>query len=474
MKKLLLLKAPFISLIRLSAMTLIVLFLLAGPGSGTISAQTTKIIVERIGDGTTALTNAAFPVTILEFLTSGTLARTYSFQGTGDSKQTDSGSATSNGYLNVYNGYIGVPGYNADLGTSSVAGTNTKVVSILDTTLVFLSRTLFPTEAPIPYTANNFRSVVPVASNIFYTTGTGNAPTGGVWYFNGTGFVQISSTETGQPTNTRNIEIYNNQLYISSATGSFLGISSVGAGLPVTGPQTAILVVDLGTGGSAYGFVMFDTNGDNILDRTYVADDRTNSTNGGINRFDFNGSAWVRTAAFRFDMANQKLSDATAGVVSIRGLAGTWNATTGATLYATTTEGSDNKLITFVDAPGQAWSTSTSFSILASAGANMVFRGVDVSVTGVISNVERTRSAGGTTSLRLYPNPASSKIVITDLEAGAGISIYNVAGELKMRTRAVGSHDEIDVTSLPAGIYFVRTDGGPGSAPGSAKVMITR
>lgn len=77
-------------------------------------------------------------------------------------------------------------------------------------------------------------------------------------------------------------------------------------------------------------------------------------------------------------------------------------------------------------------------------------------------------------SIRLYPNPASSKIVITDLEAGTGISIYNVAGELKMRTRAVGSHDEIDVTSLPAGIYFVRTDGGPGSVPGSARVMITR
>lgn len=477
MKKLLLLKAPFISLIRLSAMTLIVLFLLAGPGSGTISAQTTKIIVERVGDGSGSLGTSAVPITILEYLTNGTLQRSYSFQPTGDTKQTDAGSATASGYFNAYNGYVAVPGYNSDAGTAAVGVLNEKVVSILDTAMILESRSLFPTGGPSaippsPYSGSNLRSAIPTGTNTFYTSGnsSGTPATGGVWYYNGTAFTQVSST----PNNVRNIEIYNNQLYISSGSSPYLGVSSIGTGLPTTGDQAANLIIDMGASASTYGFVLFDTNGDNTLDRAYVADDRATNANGGISRFDFDGTTWVKVSAFGFNITEEKFSDATSGVVSIRGLAGSWSATTGATLYATTTEANNNRLITFVDAPGQAWSTSTSFSILASAGTNMAFRGVDLSVTGVISNVERARSAGGTTSLRLYPNPASSKIVITDLEAGAGISIYNVAGELKMRTKAVGSHDEIDVTSLPAGIYFVRTDGGPGSVPGSAKVMITR
>ena len=63
---------------------------------------------------------------------------------------------------------------------------------------------------------------------------------------------------------------------------------------------------------------------------------------------------------------------AAVGFAGIRGLAGTWDAVNGAQLYATTTETSNNRLISIVD----NGSTPTTATNLAAAGTNYVFRGV--------------------------------------------------------------------------------------------------
>lgn len=348
-----------------------------------------SIIVERIGDGVTGLAGAAAAVAVIEYAASGGAPlSTVLLPSSGSDQVTDSASATSNGYLNVHAGLVAVPGYNSALGTASVASTNTKVATLLDASGSVASRTLFPTggpagEPPSPFSGNNFRSMIATGANTFYSVGTasGTPNTGGVWYYNGSAFTQISSTATGQPTNLRVVNIFGNQLYVSSGSGAFLGISSVGSGLPTEANQTATLQIDLGTGGSAYGFVMFDTDGNGSLDRAYVADERATAANGGINRFDLSDSAWTRTGtAFRFDTATGLLSSATASVVSIRGLTGSYDsATSTATLFATTTETTNNRLVSLVDTG--TLSTSTSFATLATAGANYVFRGVDLFVT---------------------------------------------------------------------------------------------
>jgi hypothetical protein len=129
---------------------------------------------------------------------------------------------------------------------------------------------------------------------------------------------------------------------------------------------------------------MFDTNADNVLDRAYVADDRTNALTAGINRFDFSSGAWSRTSAFRFDTTSGLLSSGTSGanIASIRGLAGTYDSLTStASLFATTTEASNNRLISFADSG--SLSTSTPFTTLGQAGNNQVFRGVDLSPVAV-------------------------------------------------------------------------------------------
>ena len=357
-----------------------------------------SLVVERIGDGSTTLSNASAAISVLEVTTSGSLSQTITLPSSGTTPQTDSGSASSNGYLNTYFsggvGYVSVPGLNLATGTVSAAGLNVKVNSTLDATGNVINRTLFPTSGPTgtppsPFSGNNYRSSIATSGSTFYATGhsSGSPVTGGAWYFDGTAFTQVSSTATGQVTNLRNVEIYNNRLFFSTGSGTTRGVYSIGSGLPTTSGQTATSFINMGSVAEAYGFVLFDTNNDSTLDLAYVADDRTTVTAGGINRFDFSGGAWSQTgSAFRFDTSSSLLTTGTAAsggsLVSIRGLTGSYDAATStATLFATTTQTSNNSLISFLDTG--SLSTSTTFNTLQSAGTNFVFRGVDVSPVAV-------------------------------------------------------------------------------------------
>lgn len=355
--------------------------LFTSTSANAVNLTVGNILVERLGNGTTALSNAATDIAVLEFTTSGSAIQTISFPSTGATQQTDSGSASSNGYLSSYNGFVAVTGNNSSAGTVSVAGLNTKVTSVLDNTGAVVNRTTYPTGGPTgtpvsPFSGNNLRSAIATGSNTFYASGTasGTPNTGGVWYSDGASFTQISSTATGQPTNLRNVEIFNNQLYVSSASGTFLGISKIGTGLSTTSGQTVSLEINMGTGASPYGFVMFDTNRDSLLDTAFIADDRT-AAGGGLQKWTFNGSAWVNSYSLRFDAAAGSLSaTATTGFAGIRGLTGSYDDATGFTLFATTTETSNNRIVSIVDNgtnPG-------TYTTLASAGANNVFRGIDI------------------------------------------------------------------------------------------------
>lgn len=342
-----------------------------------------NLVVERIGDGGTTLSGAAFPVAVLEYTPSGSLAQTIAFPTTGGDQQSDAGSAASNGYLNSFNGFISVPGSNSAVGTANVLSLNTKVNSIIGTSGTVLNRTLFPTGGPTgtppsPFSGSNFRSSIATSGSTFYATGaaTGSPNTGGAWYFDGSAFTQVSSTTTGQPINARNVEIYNNQLYVSSGASTGYGIWSVGAGQPTAAGQSSTLLINASTvgagNGSPYGFVMFDTNNDSTLDLAYVADDRS-GIGGGLQKWTFNGTSWSSAWALLVNASNNLSATSGAGFAGLRGLTGSYAGGT-ATLFATTTETSNNRLISIID----AGTTPTAAMGVATAGANYVFRGVDV------------------------------------------------------------------------------------------------
>ena len=336
-----------------------------------------NLVIERVGDGTATLSSAATAVTVIEMNKSGTTQQTLSLPTSGSTQVTDSGSATSNGYLNVYNGLLAVSGYNAASGTASVAASNTKVGTVIgsDGNVSTATRTLFPTSGTMPFTANNFRSMIATGANTFYASGTGSGTpsTGGIWYANNGSFTQISSTATGQPTNMRNVEIYGGNLYTSSAATSGYGVWQVGTGLATTAGQTSTLVINAGSGASTYGFVMFDTNGDGTNDLAYLADDRT-TAGGGLQKWVLTGGTWTNSWSLLVNASGATSATAGTGFAGIRGLTGTWDAVNGAQLFATTTETNNNRVIAFSD----TGTTPTSFTNLASAGTNYAFRGVDL------------------------------------------------------------------------------------------------
>ncbi len=391
-----------------------------------------NVVVERIGNGSTTLSSAAFPVAVLEYNTDGSSVQTLTTEFTESNLLTDSGSATSNGYLGASGQYLAVPGYNTAVATASVAGLNTKAANILNASGAVATRVLFPTGGPSgtppsPYSGNNFRSIVPTGVNTFYTggTATGSPNTGGVWYYDGTAFIQVSSI-TGTPlTNVRNVGVFGGQLFVSSASGSFFGISKVGSGTPTTSGQTTTILIDLGASASPYGFVFFDTDGNSVLDRAYFADDRAISgTEGGLHRWDWNGSLWVKTYSRLFDTNTSALTTSNGtGIFAIRGLTGTFSGET-ATLYATTTEPNNNRLVRIVD----SGNTPTAFTTLASSGsANYVFRGVAMAPAAPVSIPILTIAATDAAAAELGADAGTFRITRTGDTTNALSVSYTLA-----------------------------------------------
>jgi hypothetical protein len=352
--------------------------LCAGQTAAAGESYPSALVVETLGNAGTSLNSDATSISLSVFTASGTYLRTLTSQFQNSTLLTDSGSASSNGYLNTYAGYMAVSGLNVAPGTEDAATLNEKATNIIDPLAQVVGRTVFPTggatgDPRSPFSGGNFRSVIPTSANTFYATGTSNGSpsTGGVWHYDGADFVRVSSTQN----NIRNVEIYGDQLYVTSGTSGFQGISTVGTGLPTTAGATTSLAIATGTGSSPYGFVIFDTNKDGTMDLAFVADDRP-SVGGGIQRWDLNSSnVWTNTYSLLFNTGSERLTTSTgAGIVGIRGLTGVWEEETGtAALFATTTETSRNYLVTLYD----EGTTPTSFRRLARAGENSVFRGLD-------------------------------------------------------------------------------------------------
>ena len=315
-----------------------------------------NLVVSVMGDGSAALTSAATPVFLNEFTTAGTLVRTLAMptaaSGT-NHRFSNSGSATSEGFLtrSADGRYLLLAGYDAAVGTASVVSTtsaaNPRIVGRVD----MLDSIDTSTALGDAYSGNNIRSATSTNGMDLWTGGTASSG-GSVRYttLGGTTSTQLSTTIT----NIRVVNIFNGQLYCSSATGSFQGVSTVGSGTPTTSGQTITLLPGFPTasGPSSYDFWLADAS------TMYVADDRTNGS-GGVQKWAFNGSAW----SLQYTLASS-------AATGLRSITGATDPGSGQNLmYGITT---DNKLVSVIDA-----GAGSSFNVLATAPANTAFRGVE-------------------------------------------------------------------------------------------------
>ncbi len=304
------------------------------------------LVVERVGNGTSHLTNSATPVFLQTYDLDGTLLSS-AILPSGPQRPTsppyhlmESGTADSDGQLTrSANGLlIQAPGYNATNGEPEITSSSALIVR----RSIGLMNTAGVVDTSVAATmldSNNFRSVVSVDGSAFWAAGKP-----GLTYLSGGAVTPIVDL------NFRCVNIFNGQLYCTMG-GSGPGIYTVGSGLP-TSPALAFIYLHMpGPSPSPYAFQFNST-----MDCCYIADD---GTNGGVVKFSYTGSAWS---------ANYTLPTG----AGARGLAVDWSQPSLPVLYATTAEGSSNRLVRIVDTgPGSTPRT------LATAPHHTIFRGVD-------------------------------------------------------------------------------------------------
>ena len=326
-----------------------------------------NIVVYRVGDGAAALTSAATASFLDEYTVAGTLVQTINLPTAVSGLNralTNSGTATSEGGMSIspdgkflsFAGYDAAPGATGPGGAGTSIATTTsaltnRVVGILNLSTGAVDTTTALNDA---YSANNIRGAVTDGTNV-WTSGTGATTFGGVHYTT-VGSVGTSTQLSTTPTNVRRVEIFNGQLYIASGSSPFIGISTVGTGLPTTAGQTTTLIAaDPATTtpastGSPYEFFFSDPN------TLYVADDRvTAGTNGGLQKYTMSGGTW--SLAYT-------ISPTTAGLRGITGVV-TGGVTT---LFGTTT---GNTLVSLTDT-----GAGSTFSTLATGAPNTAFRDI--------------------------------------------------------------------------------------------------
>jgi hypothetical protein len=290
-----------------------------------------------------------------QFTTNGALAGSVAIPDESSNAFLASGSATSEGGLTLSpdQRLLLLAGYNMAYSnsTSSLpsagAATVPRVIGALDASGNFAILGLTTNQ----YSSNNFRSATTDGLGNYWGAGANS----GTFYFGG----NLPATVQSTVANSVIIQDLGGNLYFSTSK-STPGIWKI-PGTPVSS-ATPFLFLPTGSGSGPYAFA-FNSN----FTTAYVADD-TLAGKGGIQRWDFSGSAW--TLSYPFTALTN---------VGARGLTVDF---TGPhpIIYATTAESSANRIVTLTDT-GAASIVAT----LATAGVNQLYRGIAFAPTAGVA-----------------------------------------------------------------------------------------
>jgi hypothetical protein len=366
-----------------------------------------NLVVVRIGDGTAPLTPNATAVFLDEYTPAGVLVQSIALPTSvvgANFRLTNSGTATSEGFLNLSsNGlYLLHGGYDAAVGTAAIAGTTSTAVARvvarvdlngnIDTTTA-LGRRVLGRQHPQRDQRRRQQHL---------DRRTASGATGGARYAT---LGSLTSTQLNATlTNTRVIGIEAGQLYVSSSSGAYLGVSTVGTGLPNSSGQTITLLNGFPTtaGPSTYDYFFASAS------TLYVADDRSIMSGGGIQKWTESGGTWT-------------LQYTLAGTTGCRGLTG--YVTGGvATLFATTTQTSANTIVTVTDT-----GAGSAVTTVATAGANTAVRGVRYLASGVVPSVNYCTA--GTTTNGCVATMSSTGTPSVSASSGFTLDVTNVEGQ---------------------------------------------
>jgi hypothetical protein len=390
-----------------------------------------NLVVYRVGDGTNTLVNTGGPVFLDEYTTNGTYVQSIPLpttQSGGNYPFTSSGVATSEGELTTSTDgqYVLLTGYGTNSLSSSLASSQAtnvpRVVARVDVNGNVDTSTALRDFAP----GNNPRSVAsPDGTNLW----VGGAAASVRYALIGT----TNSTQLGTGvTNIRQVHVFNNQVYFSTASGSSFRIGTAGPGLPTTSGQVYTNLPGFPTsGGSPYGYALVAlAAGATNHDTLYVADDNAdnNGLTGGIFKYSLVGSTWTSNGFIS--------APGVRGLVATVQVSGT---TTNALLYGSTggpAAGATGTLYAFTDSTGYNAVPSGSATALITTVANLVFRGITFAPASATP-----------------PPPAAPLKVLSISKAGNDISItWTAPGGTTNAVQATngvgGSYETGDLTDI--------------------------
>jgi hypothetical protein len=347
-----------------------------------------NLVVTQIFDGTgTIAAGAAAPVLLVEIdINTGAIVQTIPLPTVTAGNVhtlTVRGSATSVAHMrrSVDGRYLTCIGYDAPVGTAAVnmtsASTNPRIVARVDASgSVDTSTALtdaFSGQVSPAFSADPRSAVSTDGNDLWLSSSGGLGSSGGVRY---TTFGSTTSTQVSpSPSNTRNIDIFNNQLYVTADSlsgGTFIGVMTVGTGLPTSSGNAASQLPGFPqgptTGQSPYEFFFSDAN------TVYIADDSTLTPTppalpGGIQKWTFDAGTGFWSLAYTINAGLP-------GANGCRGLIGKVDGS-GVTLYATTAD-AITRIVKLVDT-----GAGSSFTILATAptttapATQVLYRGID-------------------------------------------------------------------------------------------------
>jgi len=72
--------------------------------------------------------------------------------------------------------------------------------------------------------------------------------------------------------------------------------------------------------------------------------------------------------------------------------------------------------------------------------------------------ITKINGAESDIKLHIYPNPSNHIITVATTEAHTNgfISLYSISGQVLIKQRVQGNKTKVDISTLNAGIYFVK------------------
>src|SRR4051794_1428029 len=274
------------------------------------------VVVYRVGSGSEALTSSATSVFLDEFAPPGSLATSIALPTTASAPNkalVASGSAGSEGLLTLSaNGeFLLATGYASAVGTAKLSETkaNTTPCTIGE---VNAAGEVNTTTALTDFAdQNNPRSAASSDGKKIWVGGAGKAPNAGIRF---TELGKTTSTLLNETnTNVRQVEIYNNQLYVSADPTKGPSVATVGTGLPTTTKQTVSNLSFSLAPKQPFAYSFLTLGAGSAPDTVYVADNEA----GLVIKYGLVAGTWTPEGSVEIPFVTGVTANDAGGIVTI-------------------------------------------------------------------------------------------------------------------------------------------------------------